>query len=173
MYVFGKRQIAFCIAMGFSSLVNAGDRHMESNPDFEVTAGCGGQAPCIFDGGSIDFEISVRNIRDTPVHLPLELIRYGGPYIVLHDNRTQRHLTLPSHMLNDALLPNLTVIAPGQSVSVSGSIDSSYLEAWGGKDADVTAVVKLSAPFDGSEAFRQIGTTALRIIGTKVARRQP
>jgi len=159
--------------MGLSCLVNAIDRNMDGNTDFKVTASCRGQAPCIFDGRSIDFEISVRNIRDTPVHLPLELIRYGGPYIVLHDNRTQRHLTLPSHLLDDALLSNLTVIAPGQSVSVSGSIDSSYLEAWGGKDADVTAVVKLSAPFDGSEAFRKIGTTELRIIGTKAANRQP
>lgn len=163
-----QRQIAFCIAMGVSSLLNAGDRPMDSNPDFEITASCKGQTPCIFDGDRIAFDISVRNIGDAPINLPLEFIRYGGPYIVLHDNRTQRQLTLPSHMLDAALLTNLTVVAPGQSVSVSGSIDASYLDAWGGEDADVTAMVKLAAPLDGSKEFRSIGTTALRIIGSKV-----
>lgn len=77
-----QRQIALCIAMGFISILNAGDRPMDRNPDFEVTAGCKGQAPCIFDGRRIDFEISVRNVRDSSIHLPLEFIRYGGPYIV-------------------------------------------------------------------------------------------
>lgn len=168
-----QRRIAFCIAMGLSSIVNAGDRHVDINPDFEVTSGCRGQAPCIFDGSRIEFEIHVRNVRDTPIHLPLEYIRFGGPYIVLHDNRTQRHLTLPSHMFDGALLSNLTVVAPGQSVSVPASIDASYLEAWGGKDADVTAVVELGAPLDGSKESRPIGTAALRIIGTKAAKRQP
>lgn len=152
---------------------SGGSRSTDSSPGFEVTAGCRGQAPCIFDGRRIDFEISVRNVRDTPIHLPLEFIRFGGPYIVLHDNRTQRHLTLPSHMFDGALLSELTVVGPGQSVSVSASIDASYLEAWGGEDSDVTAVVKLGAPFDGSKEFRPIGTTALRIIGTKAANRQP
>ncbi|HEL3181614.1 TPA: hypothetical protein ACKQBZ_003657 [Stenotrophomonas maltophilia] len=162
-----QRQIAFCIAMGFSSLLNAGDRSMDRNPDFEMTASCKGQTPCIFDGDRIAFDISVRNIKDTPINLPLEFIRYGGPYIVLHDNRTQRQLTLPSHMLDGALLSNLTAVAPGQSVSVSGSIDASYLDAWGGEDADVTAMIKLAAPLHGSKEFQSIGTTALRIIGSK------
>lgn len=167
-----QRQIALCIAMGFISIFNAGDRPMDRNPDFEVTAGCKGQAPCIFDGRRIDFDISVRNVRDSSIHLPLEFIRYGGPYIVLHDNRTQRHLTLPSHMFDGALLSNLTVVAPGQSVSISASIDASYLEAWGGASADVTAVVELGAPLEGSTEFRLIGKTELRIVGSKAARRQ-
>ncbi len=155
------------MAMGLSSVINSKSRSTDSNPDFEITASCKGQTPCIFDGDRIAFDISVRNVKDTPINLPLEFIRHGGPYIVLHDNRTQRQLTLPSHMLDGALLSNLTAVAPGQSVSVSGSIDASYLDAWGGEDADVTAMIELAAPLDGSKEFQSIGTTALRIVGSK------
>ncbi len=161
------RRLALFMAMGLSSVSNAKSRSTDSNPDFEITASCKGQTPCIFDGDRIAFDISVRNVKDTPINLPLEFIRYGGPYIVLHDNRTQRQLTLPSHMLDGALMSELAAVAPGQSVSVSGSIDASYLDAWGGEDADVTAMIKLAAPLDGSKEFQSIGTTALRIVGRK------
>lgn len=167
-----QRQLALYLALGFSGVVNAGDGPMESNPEFEVTAACKGQAPCVFNGRRIDFDINVKNIRDTPIHLPLEFIRHGGPSIVLHDNRRRSELTLPSHMLDDTLLTNLTVLAPGQSVSVSGSIDASYLEQSGGAAADVTAVLTLGAPLDGAPAFRLIGNAQLRILGARAAERQ-
>jgi len=68
-----------------------------------------------------------------------------------------------------ALLSNVTVVAPDQSVSISGLITRHELEAFGGRRLDVTADVSINAPTDGSSNFRPMGTATLRIVGDAVA----
>lgn len=53
-----------------------------------------------------------------------------------------------------AFLPNVTVVAPDQSVSISGLITRYEFEAFGGRHLDVTAEVSINAPTDGSSNFR-------------------
>lgn len=164
-----QHQLVFFIAMGFSGVVNAADRRMDNNPDFELTASCQGQAPCIFRARDVHFDISVKNLRDTPIHLPVEFMRNAGPMIELHDNREDRSTILPSPIRDGTLLSNLTVVAPGQSVLVSGTIPASSLEQWGGTEADITAVATLGAPLDGSAEFGLVGVAQLRVLGSEAA----
>lgn len=164
-----QRQLLFCLAMSVSGLLSAGDRPMDSNPDFEVTAACRNQTPCVFRSRNIHFDVFIKNKTDAPIQLPLEFIRHAGPMVKLRDNHSPRSLIQPTHMRDGALLSNLTVLAPGQSVAVAGLIDASYLRNWGGASADVTAVVTLGAPLGQATEFQLIGTTQFRILGTDAA----
>lgn len=161
-----QRQLLFCFAMSVSGLLSAGDRPMDSNPDVEVTAACRNQTPCVFRSRNIHFDVFIKNKTDAPIQLPLEFIRHAGPTVKLRDNRSPRSLIQPTHMRDGALLSNLTVLAPGQSVAVAGLIDASYLRNWGGAAADVTAVVTLGAPLDNGGDSQLLGTAEFRIVGT-------
>lgn len=164
-----QRQLLFCLAMSVSGLLSAEDRPMDSNPDFDVTAACKNQAPCVFRSRNIHFDVFIKNKTDAPIQLPLEFIRHAGPMVKLRDNRSPRSLIQPTHMRDGALLSNLTVLAPGQSIAVAGLIDASYLRNWGGASADVTAVVTLGAPLGEASEFQLIGTTQFRIVGIDAA----
>lgn len=164
-----QRQLLFCLAMSVSGLLSAGDRPMDSNPDFDVTAACRNQTPCVFRSRNIHFDVFIKNKTDAPIQLPLEFIRHAGPMVKLRDNRSPRSLIQPTHMRDGALLSNLTVLAPGQTVAVAGVIDASYLRNWGGASADVTAVVTLGAPLGEASEFQLIGTTQFRIVGIDAA----
>lgn len=166
-----QRQLLFCLAMSVSGLLSAEDRPMDSNPDFDVSAACKNQTPCVFRSRNIHFDIFIKNKTDAPIQLPLEFIRHAGPMVKLRDNRSPRSLIQPTHMRDGALLSNLTVLAPGQSVTVAGLIDASYLRNWGGASADVTAVVTLGAPLGEASEFQLIGTTQFRIVGIDASRK--
>ena len=142
---------------------------MDSNPDFDVSAACKDQAPCVFRSRNIHFDVFIKNKTDAPIQLPLEFIRHAGPMVKLRDNRSPRSLIQSTHMRDGALLSNLTVLAPGQTVAVAGVIDASYLRNWGGASADVTAVVTLGAPLGEASEFQLIGTTQFRIVGIDAA----
>lgn len=164
-----QRQLLFCLAMSVSGLLSAEDRPMDSNPDFDVSAACKNQTPCVFRSRNIHFDVFIKNKTDAPIQLPLEFIRHAGPMVKLRDNRSPRSLIQPTHMRDGALLSNLTVLAPGQTVAVAGVIDASYLRNWGGASADVTAVVTLGAPLGEASEFQLIGTTQFRIVGIDAA----
>lgn len=166
-----QRQLLFCLAMSVSGLLSAEDRPMDSNPDFDVSAACKNQTPCVFRSRNIHFDVFIKNKTDAPIQLPLEFIRHAGPMVKLRDNRGPRSLIQPTHMRDGALLSNLTVLAPGQSVTVAGLIDASYLRNWGGASADVTAVVTLGAPLGEASEFQLIGTTQFRIVGIDASRK--
>ncbi len=166
-----QRQLLFCLAMSVSGLLSAEDRPMDSNPDFDVSAACKNQTPCVFRSRNIHFDVFIKNKTDAPIQLPLEFIRHAGPMVKLRDNRSPRSLIQPTHMRDGALLSNLTVLAPGQSVTVAGLIDASYLRNWGGASADVTAVVTLGAPLGEASEFQLIGTTQFRIVGIDASRK--
>jgi hypothetical protein len=142
----------------------------QAGTGFVVSALCGGTSPCMFNNkDNVRFEITIRNTQKEPVQLPLEFMRSVGPRIVLHDNRAPHSRKLSRNMPNAALLSNVTVVAPDQSVSISGLITRHELEAFGGRHLDVTAEVSINAPTDGSSNFRPMGTATLRIIGADVA----
>jgi len=124
---------------------------------------------CAFEGDNIDFEVVIRNTQKEPVQLPLEFMRSVGPRIVLHDNRVKHSKKVSRNMPNAALLSNVTVVPPEQSVSISGLITRHELEAFGGRHLDVTAELSVNAPTDGSSNFRPMGTATLRIVGADVA----
>jgi len=164
-----RRQLLFCFAMSVSGLLSAEDRPMDSNPDFDVSAACKNQTPCVFRSRNIHFDVFIKNKSDAPIQLPLEFIRHAGPMVKLRDNRSPRSLIQPTHMRDGALLSNLTVLAPGQFVAVAGLIAASYRRNWGGASADVTAVVTLGAPLGEASEFQLIGTTQFRIVGIDAA----
>ena len=137
---------------------------------FVMGALCGSTSLCMFSNKEdVRFEITIRNTHKEPVQLPLEFMRSVGPRIVLHDNRAQHSRKLSRNMPNAALLSNVTVVAPDQSVSISGLITRHELEEFGGRHLDVTAEVSINAPTDGSSNFRPMGTATLRIVGADVA----
>lgn len=165
------RQLLLCFAMSVVDPSSASNRPVNSNPDFEVSAACKDQSPCVFKSRDIHFNISIKNTKSTPIHLPLEYIRFAGPMVKLHDNRSARSVIQPTPMRRGDLLSNLTVVAPGQSVTVAGFINAYYLRTLGGTEADVTAVVTLGAPLDSATEARLIGTAQFRIVGADVAHR--
>lgn len=142
---------------------------IEAASGFEVAARCGTSMECAFEGDNIDFEVVIRNTQKEPVQLPLEFMRSVGPRIVLHDNRVKHSKKVSRNMPNAALLSNVTVVPPEQSVSISGLITRHELEAFGGRHLDVTAELSVNAPTDGSSNFRPMGTATLRIVGADVA----
>lgn len=162
------RHLIIPIAILMSAGSEAGSAPRGLNPDFEVTVVCSNDARCTFDHSDVHFSIIIRNVSDLAIRFPLEFLRQAGPYVTLHDNRSDHTETLPAGMRDEALLANLTVVEPGQTVSIPGSISEAQLEAWGGSSVDVTAEIRLSAPLDQTLMFRPIGSAMLRIVGKKV-----
>lgn len=161
-------QLILHAAILLSSSASTEIQPMNTNPDFEVSAACSETSRCIFDHDDVDFIVTVRNVSNTAIKFPLEFIQHGGPYIILHDNRREYSESVPSGMRDEKLLNNVTLLQPGQSASVPGSISAAQLEEWGGSSVDLTANIKISAPLDGTFKFRLIGETTLRIIGKDV-----
>lgn len=148
---------------------SSGELQREAAAGFEVTTSCGASTECVFEGDNIDFEVVIRNTQKEPVQLPLEFMRSVGPRIVLHDNRVKHSKKLSRKMPNAALLSDVTVVPPEQSVSISGLITRYELEAFGGRHLDVTAEMSINSPTDGSRNFQPLGTATLRIVGDHVA----
>lgn len=144
---------------------------MDANPVFNVTIACRDDARCIFRHEDVYFNIIIKNVNDTAIKIPLDFIRDSGPDVTLHDNRLKRSEIVPSNMRKEDLLTNLTVLGPGQSVSIPWSISGAQLEEWGGADVDVTAEIEVAAPLDQTLTFRLIGAAKFRIMGTEVADR--
>lgn len=164
------RRLILCVSLLICSGTNAGNSTMEMDSNFAVGAHCDGKSVCIFNNkDNVRFEITIRNTHKEPVQLPLEFMRSVGPRIVLHDNRAQHSRKLSRNMPNAALLSNVTVVAPDQSVSISGLITRHELEAFGGRHLDVIAEVSINAPTDGTRNFRPVGTATLRIVSADVA----
>lgn len=138
-------------------------------PDFSVNVVCRDNPKCVFTHRDLHFDVVIKNNKEATIQLPLEFMRNVGPMLTLHDNRSKRSKTIPLGMPDAALLSNLTVVGPGQSVSIPCHIGAETLERMGGTAADVTAVIKVGAPLAKSTEFHIIGRVEFRITGTDVS----
>lgn len=157
------------VAAGASGGVSAGRAAKDAHPSIEVTALCAGEVRCIYDQKNVNFSINIKNTSGAAIMFPLEFVDHAGPYLVLHDNRRKHSEIIPSRMRDERLLIHLSVLLPGQTVSIAGSIDGALLEEWGGASVDVTAEIEVAAPLDQTMAQRLIGKATLRIVGKNVA----
>jgi hypothetical protein len=156
----------------FSTCLSAKERAMEYDPDFSVNVVCRDNPKCVFTHRDLHFDVVIKNNKEATIQLPLEFMRNVGPMLTLHDNRSRRSKTIPLGMPDAALLSNLTIVGPGQSVSIPCYIGAANLERMGGTAADVTAVVKIGAPLAKSTEFHIIGRVDFRITGTDVSKHQ-
>jgi hypothetical protein len=155
-------------------IFNAAEASMQNSP-IQIAASCRDNTQCIFDGDDIVVDITVANVSNGPVGIPVEFIKKKGPVSVLQDQETGKKFVLRTGLPKSELMEQFTQIPAGGSFITQKTITAHEISALRGVNADFTAKFTIGAPFkldDGAKAvFLQVDT-ALRIIGKETAERR-
>lgn len=145
-----------------------------------ITAKCEENDRCIYDGKDIFLLINITNIHDVKIGFPLNFLRKTGPIVRLIDNHTKTDSYARTNLADFDLREKLTIIQPGESVSIKWIITSHELEQFSNyKDGtrfdkpyvDVTAKITIKTDIQVNGATVEfINTVPLVIIATKTMR---
>lgn len=153
---------------------NAAEASMQNSP-IQISASCRDNTQCIFDGDDIVVDITVANVSNGLVGVPVEFIKKKGPVSVLQDQETGKKFVLRTGLPKSELMEQFTQIPAGGSFITQKTLTAHEISALRGVNADFTAKFTIGAPFklnDRAEAvFLQVDT-ALRIIGKETAERR-
>ena len=145
------------------------------NSPVQISALCRDNTQCIFDGDDIVVDITVANISDRPVGVPVEFIKKKGPVSVLQDQETGKEFMLRTGLPKSELMEQFTQIPAGGSFTTQKTITAHEISSLRGLNADFTAKFTIGASFklnDRAKAvFLQVDT-ALHMIGKETAERR-
>lgn len=160
-------------------LAASGEKNM-TNTILDITVNCRDNQKCLFNGRDMFLDISISNIYDTEIELPLEYLQKKGPSIIVIDTYTQSELYLKTNLADPELMENFVKILPGDSVTMEWVIFSYELKQFSNnKDIKridlpyVNVVAKISVKTDLLVKGKKVdflGTDTINIVSAKTLR---
>lgn len=137
-------------------------------PTFSIAIACTGNPSCIFTGGDMPLEITVKNSQTYTIGFPRRYIQARGPSMKLVDRETGAAKTLKTELADHALMKDYTMLQPGETLTLTTLIRGTEITSLRPKYVDLVAefgiTTNIKVP-DSEEPVRARGAGQLKIIG--------